>query len=128
MISLKTSFACDEMAPRIEIEKAKSRIEYKSENNDIPTLVSDKRILFKERPSWIWLDEPRKEQLQGPYYYIIKATKNLANKSFKIYIEDPDKTIELDVSLNMQDPTPFRKLTEFEKACGKLPFSSTIYH
>ncbi len=126
-LSLSHSFACDFTAPTINLDKAKKSVELESVSRSILTLVTKELITIKEKPNWLILHKPKiisnKEN-----YYSLEVIKDKFPKNFQVAIQKENKLITLKVKLMAKDPKPNRELTEFEKSCGRIPYSSIKYN
>jgi hypothetical protein len=120
------SLACDWLSPRVELDEAKESIEYESVSTFIPTLLSREEVSIKNKPDWIYFHAP-KEINNKVNYYSIELRKSKAPKVFTLSILVGSRLLELKLKLAVKDPAPNRKLTEFEKACGRISYSSVKY-
>ena len=125
--SLSHSFACDITTPRINLDIAKKSIELESVSKSIPTLATKELITIKEKPNWLILHKP-KTISKKENYYSIEIIKEKIPKSFEVAIQQGNKVITLKVKLMAKDPKPHRELTDFEKSCWRIPYSSIKYN
>ena len=114
------------LSPRINLEKVKKSIKYESVSNFIPVIISKNRVSIKNKPDWIEFHMP-KEINNTANYYSIEINKDKAPKSFLIIIQDGDRIVNFKLDLMVKDPAPNRELTEFEKACGRISYTSVKY-
>ncbi len=115
------------MPLRINLEKAKSSIKYESVSTFIPSLISKNRVSIRNKPDWIYFHVP-KEINNKANYYSIEINRDKAPKAFTISILDGHRLLDFKLKLMVKDPAPNRKLTDFEKACGRISYASVKYH
>ncbi len=114
-------------APRINLEEAKNLIKYESVSTDIPSLYSKNRVSIRNKPDWIYFQAPKEINNKGNYYFI-EINKDKAPKAFTISILDGPRLLDFKLKLMVKDPAPNRELSEFEKACWKIPYSYIKYY
>ena len=123
--SICNTYSCDILSPRLELNKAVSRVVYESDSSHIPQIVASQAVTILKKPDWVLINAPSK--VGTTYYYSLEVVKNKAPSQFKLQIREGGRQLELDLKLMVKDPSPNRKLTPFEKSCGRIPYSSIVY-